>query len=143
MDENREAQKRSHRMNLLFPLILILAATLFSLLRGGGSSTVVTEIDPENGVLGIANIADSTFLYLDDIQSVEYAAALDIGTPDTTEEETVHYTNDAYGSYLLYAYGDNPDFVIIRTADQVIAVNAKNENQTEKFYEELTAALNG
>lgn len=143
MDENREAQKRTHRMNLLFPLILILGVTLFSLLRGGGSSTVVTQIDPDNGVLGIANITESTFLYLDDINSVEYVRALDIGTPETEEEGTIRYTNSAYGSYLLYAYGDTPDFVIIRTADQTIAVSAKNEKHTEKFYEELTSALNG
>ena len=143
MDENREAQKRSHRMNLLFPLILILGVTLFSLLRGGGGSAVVTEIDSVNGVLGIANVTESTFLYLDDIQSVEYVRALDIGSPETSEEGTVRYFNEAYGSYLLYAYGDTPDFVVIHTADQTLAVSAKNETQTEKFYEELTAALNG
>ena len=143
MDENRAAQKRAHRMNLLFPIILILGVTLFSLLRGGDGSSVVTEIDSENGILGIANMTDSTFLYLDDIRSVEYVTDLDIGTPDSDDGETVHYTNDAYGSYLLYAYGDNPDFVVIYTDEQVVAVNAKNETQTEKFYKELTAALNG
>ena len=128
-------------MNLLFPLILILGVTLFSLLRGGGDSTVLTEIDSETGVLGIANITDSVFLRLDDINSVEYVCALDVGTPETEEEGTVHYTSDAYGTYLLYAYGDNPDFVVIHTNEQVIAVNAKNETQTEKFYKELTVAL--
>ena len=143
MDENHAAQKRAHRMNLLFPVILILGVTLFSLLRGGGGSTVVTEIDSENGVLGIANVTESTFLYLADINSVEYVHTLDIGTPETKEEGTVHYTNDAYGSYLLFPYGDNPDFVVIHTDEQVVAVNAKNETQTEKFYEELTVALDG
>ena len=141
MDENREAQKRSHRMNLLFPLILILAVTLFSLLRGGSGSTVVTEIDSANGVLGIANATDSTFLHLDEIQSVEYVSGLDRGTPETAEEPTTHYTNDTFGSYLLYAYGDTADFVVIHTQDQTIAVSAKNEKYTEKFYNNLLEAL--
>ena len=141
MDENHAAQKRAHRMNLLFPVILILGVTLFSLLRGGGGSTVVTEIDSENGVLGIANITESTFLYLADINSVEYVHTLDIGTPETKEEGTVHYTNDAYGSYLLFPYGDNPDFVVIHTDEQVVAVSAKNEKQTERFYEDLTKVI--
>ena len=141
MDENQAEQKRTHRMNLLFPVILILGVTLFSLLRGGGDSTVVTEIDPQNGVLGIANVVDSTFLYLDDIKSVEYIHDFDIGTPETAGEETIHYANDAFGPYLLYAYGDTADFVVIHTEDQIIAVSAKNEKNTEKFYEDLLESL--
>ena len=128
-------------MNLLFPLILVLAVTLFSLLRGGDGSSVVTEIDSESGVLGIADMTDSTFLYLDDIRSVEYVHGLVIGTPEIKEEGTIHYTNDTYGSYLLYACGDNPDFVVIHTDDQVIAANGKNEKNTVKLYEDLMEAL--
>ena len=140
-DESRTAQKRAHRMNLLFPVILILGVTLFSLLRGGSGSAVVTEIDSKNGVLGIANISESTFLYLDDIKSVEYVLGLDVGSPETEEEGTIRYTNDAYGSYLLYACGENPDFVVIHTDDQIIAANAKNEKATMALYEDLMEAL--
>ena len=36
-----------------------------------------------------------------------------------------------------------PDVLAISADEQVVAVNAKNETQTEKFYEELTVALDG
>ena len=139
MDENRAAERRMHRLNLFFPLVLILAVTVYSLLSGGGSS-VITQID--SGILGIANVTETTYIELVDVESAELVTELDAGTAETDDVNCIHYTNEVFGDYLLYRFEDTTNYVVIRTAEQTVVVNAKNEKATEKFYAELTAALN-
>ncbi|MGN1003440.1 MAG: hypothetical protein ACI4O5_01295 [Oscillospiraceae bacterium] len=138
MDKQQAEDKRFHRVNLIWPLILILAVTLFSLFRGG-SSEVVTQID--NQLLGIANATHNTFIPLPDILSVELVSCLDVGTPLSEEGDCVEYRNDEFGTYLLYTCQKADSYVVIRLADQVVVVNAKNNKRTENFYNELTQAL--
>lgn len=81
----------------------------------------------------------------EDIQSITYAKDLDIG--DRTcglgsfKLQEGDFKNGQFGNYILYSYVRCKNYIVIHTNTDMVVINAENDNDTEKLYEELQERL--
>lgn len=140
------AQKRRERNlkrgSLIFTLA-IFGAAAFLLFTGNVSVSV------ENEKLRIKGSywPDYT-VTLSDIQSVTYRGrdfkvgrrTNGLGSPRLLEG---HFKNEELGAYVLYAYTDCKNYILLeKTNGDVVAVNAKDEEETQELYEIIKEELN-
>lgn len=110
---------------------------------GVSSGTISYGID-DKAVAVTGSTGTTAAVYLKDILSVEYVEGLEIGEAlEAVQERDIscgQFQNDVYGVYSLYAYDQNPTYVVVKHADGVLVFNDKDSEATTKIYEELKAA---
>ena len=140
------AQKRRERNlkrgGLIFTLA-IFGAAAFLLFTGNVSVSV------ENEKLRIKGSYWSDYtVMLSDIQAVTFRErdfkvgrrTNGLGSPRLLEG---HFKNEELGAYVLYAYTDCKNYILLeKTNGDVVAVNAKDEEETQELYESIKEELN-
>lgn len=80
-----------------------------------------------------------------DITSVEYTSERESGMRifgfDSARLQLGDYRNDTFGQYTNYCYRKNKETVIIKTENQVYAVNLEDAEATKALYEAILAKL--
>lgn len=76
-----------------------------------------------------------------DIESVTYAEDVPSGRRTNgfggARLLAGHFRNSEYGDYLLYAYNQCSDRVVMETVSGIVAVNGKTEKETKELYDLL------
>lgn len=82
---------------------------------------------------------------LDSIKSVSYVDGFESGkrTNGLGSFKLLggHFRNDEFGDYILYAYLNVDEHIVLHTADGIVAINAQTEQETAALYEEIKSAL--
>ncbi len=125
---------------MFIPVIVILA--LVGVLMFTGDITVTCQ---ENAVCIEADFYDDLAVPFDSITEITYRESLDKGSRTmgygSARLSMGVFQNEEFGTYTLYAYTGCNAAIVIRGADKVLVVNAKNQAETQALYETLLAQV--
>lgn len=133
------------RRRRFLPTIIIAALFLIGTLQALTGSTGVITVAIDDRHLGVDGThGDAVFVELDAISDIQFAETFDFGTcvDGETTRNTVSgtYSCDAYGEYTVHAYIDE-SCIIVHSPDGILVFNCGSTSQTEKMYDQLTAAM--
>lgn len=143
-NDNTSAPKIPIKRGRLVSIIIIAALFLIGIVQTltGSTGVVSTEINDE--YLGVSGTyGDPVFLKLDTISDVQLVDTFDFGTCIDGEEtgNTVSgtYSCEEYDEYIAHAYINKP-CIIVHSPSGVLVFNCGSASNTEKMYDQLTAA---
>lgn len=88
-----------------------------------------------------ATMTKSMQINYQDITSTDYVTDLNIGSRTfgigNAAIDAGRFKNDKFGSYHLYAYGKCDDYIVIHLDSEVVVLNAKTKEETQKIYQEI------
>lgn len=77
----------------------------------------------------------------EDIQDITYRETLGtgkrVGGFGSFKLAEGGFRNDEFGNYTLYAYESCNTYIVLNTAEEIVVINQKTDQQTKKLYEEL------
>lgn len=139
MTENEKKEMHTAKIvkTVITAAVLIFAAATMFLGRisvefGGDAFTVSGGTFAGSATIGYSEITD---VQLDDSLTIG-SRTFGIGS---ARLQAGRYKNAEFGDYRLYSYSDCHTYVVVHTADGVLAFNASTPEATKTLYEELTA----
>lgn len=120
--------------------IIVCAAVLVMLFTGD-----VTIKVKDQSLIADASFTSSTTVQFQDIEEIEYVSDITLGKRTngvgSAKLQAGHFRNDLYGDYMLYSYFDCHDYIVIKTKQGFVVINAKNTQDTKQLYSNLQNEL--
>lgn len=127
----------AQRRNVLIVAIIFVGVTAFSLFRGGKPMELAFN-DDEMTITGPDGAPFVVTIPYQDIQSVSESGTLELGIQleglDTGRCRFGTWRNDAYGDYTLCASPRISSYIVLETADGVVAFNYESADSTHHLY---------
>lgn len=141
-EESPQAQKLTKKTRKFVWIItgIILVFTI------GLTFTGDVKVQPEGDSLQIevSYWSDKTIPY-EDIKSAQYEENIKTGERTnglgSARLQAGHFRNKQFGNYLLYAYTKCDSFIVLKTTNGTVVINAKDESGTMKLYEQITKKM--
>lgn len=140
--EKTRVPGQGRRISLIIIILLFVIGTVQAL--SGRTGTVTTEVNDE--YLGVAGTyGEASFVKLTEVTDIQFVESFAFGTCVEGEEtgNTVSgiYSNDLFEQYTTHAYTGKEAYIIVQDAEKTLVFNCSTESRTEKFYDELTQAI--
>lgn len=120
--------------------IIVCAAVLFMLFTGN-----ITIKVNDQSLIADASFTSSTTVQFQDIEEINYVSNIALGKRTngvgSAKLQAGHFRNDLYGDYMLYAYADCHDYIVLKTKHGFVVINAKNPQDTKQLYSNLQNEL--
>lgn len=134
----------AQRRSLLIAAVIFVGVTAFSLFRSGEPMELAFR-DDEMTITGPEGAPFAVAIPYQDIRSVSESKAPDPGVCleglDTERCRFGVWRNDAYGDYTLCASPHISSYIVLKTADGVVAFNYENDDSTHHLYLALVDLL--
>lgn len=145
MSLNMSDNIRSHKTRrALLTIIVVVGFCVFDFFSKG-SSIAYTYGENALTIAGPSDTSASVTVEYEDILSVSEVTELDPGTNlsgvCTDQLWFGSWQNQAYGEYLLCAYPNVSDYVVLETADGIVVCNDKSAAKTQKIHTSLLEHL--
>ncbi|MFQ6860802.1 MAG: DUF3784 domain-containing protein [Beduini sp.] len=119
---------------------IVCAAVLIMLFTGD-----ITIKVKDQSLIADASFTSSTTVEFQDIEEIDYVSDIPLGKRTngvgSAKLQAGHFRNDLYGDYMLYSYADCHDYIVLKTKQGFVVINAKNTQDTKQLYSNLQNEL--
>ncbi|MFQ9922372.1 MAG: DUF3784 domain-containing protein [Beduini sp.] len=119
---------------------IVCAAVLIMLFTG----SITIKVNDQS-LIADASFTSSTTVQFQDIEEIDYVSNIPLGKRTngvgSAKLQAGHFRNDLYGDYMLYSYADCHDYIVLKTKQGFVVINAKNIQDTKQLYSNLQNEL--